>query len=333
MINLLLSLIIITHSPESAERCQSCHSEIYKNWRNSAHSRSTTNPAFLSALKEIMFRGKKNDVKFCLSCHTPITLFNKDINLKEKITLEGVTCDFCHSIRGLTEREQKIIPVLEPGWFKYGPQKKFSPAHGIRASRIFKESSLCEMCHELYSKKNIKIITTFSEWKSSGDKRACQGCHRHGRNIFLISEKGKSSDHSVFTLKLEKTLENSEEKIYLHIKNNLPHSYPTGFPDKALRVDIKVTQQNRVILKKRLEYFKVFADENNMVIPADSPAEKFITSAKMVVEDTRFSPFEEKRELVGKFEHSLTDVIFEVKSYITYGGGKTKPIGFTKFNF
>ena len=86
----------------SAEFCGRCHRAITDAWKTSAHARAMESPLFQQALEltETAFGagGERN----CLACHAPLAGMVQDTSLRQKVTWEGVTCDYCHSVREVT---------------------------------------------------------------------------------------------------------------------------------------------------------------------------------------------------------------------------------------
>ena len=98
----------------SAKVCGECHVEIYNMWKNSLHAMSIEDPIFQTA-NLIAFKNSNGETKvLCIKCHAPITFWNKDYDLKQDITKEGITCDFCHSVTAVDLKNRKIPSGLSP---------------------------------------------------------------------------------------------------------------------------------------------------------------------------------------------------------------------------
>ncbi len=82
----------------SSEICGKCHQDIYKAWNeDSAHARSVTDPLFRGAVG----RMRDDETHLCMMCHAPTTLVTEDYAGEMALTAEGITCDFCHSIKAV----------------------------------------------------------------------------------------------------------------------------------------------------------------------------------------------------------------------------------------
>jgi len=88
--------------PSSAEFCGDCHRAIEAGWKQSAHSQAVESRLFLDAMKRAEADYGASARKTCLSCHSPIAVESGDLALIKKVSWEGITCDYCHSIRDVT---------------------------------------------------------------------------------------------------------------------------------------------------------------------------------------------------------------------------------------
>ncbi|MBI2982325.1 MAG: hypothetical protein HYY44_08595, partial [Deltaproteobacteria bacterium] len=106
----------------SAKVCGECHQAIYKGWKESMHANAVKDPIFYPIFLEASQRTAGKSDALCLSCHAPTTRLTKDYRLDSPITSEGVTCDFCHSVRGVRLNEPDPF-VIEKTKKKWGPLK------------------------------------------------------------------------------------------------------------------------------------------------------------------------------------------------------------------
>jgi len=80
----------------SAARCGECHTGIYSVWSSSVHALSWTNTTFQTSLKEV--EGNSIVVQSCTNCHSPVATHSEKPPVQQVVN-EGVTCDWCHSIK------------------------------------------------------------------------------------------------------------------------------------------------------------------------------------------------------------------------------------------
>jgi hypothetical protein len=118
----------------------------------------------------------------CLSCHAPLARASNDPDLKLQATWEGVTCDYCHSVREVSVSGSNAVATLKfdpaksgPPWMKPDPHQ-----HGAVAVEVLAKSEFCALCHQYQNAVGVPAITTFAEWKASRygkEGRQCQNCH------------------------------------------------------------------------------------------------------------------------------------------------------------
>ena len=118
----------------------------------------------------------------CLRCHAPLVFLVQDEAGKREKTGEGVNCDFCHRVADVTERSTHLyVAEMGTGGAVYGPAGGVdSSAHPTRQGTVFKDSSLCALCHLDRSTDGFPLENTFEEWRSSEFARrdvGCADCH------------------------------------------------------------------------------------------------------------------------------------------------------------
>ncbi len=196
-ISALISLLPILLSPgvaaaaaptgptyTSARACSSCHKAIYTYWSDSAHARSASSPAFLETLSAAVAGASDKTAaeRACVWCHAPTVLATGDYDLKQPISREGITCDFCHTVADVDMDRPDHPFDLKPGNVKRGPmQYAKSPAHKTEYSALHRASPLiCAACHEMKNANGVAVLSTYTEWKEGPypDRGVpCQECH------------------------------------------------------------------------------------------------------------------------------------------------------------
>jgi hypothetical protein len=321
--------------------CGQCHEAIYNKWKDSMHSLSIADPIFdLAFMQSIKLKGE-NAKRMCLRCHAPVTQFNGDYGLRDSITKEGITCDFCHSISGV-EVDSKTDPYkLSPGKRKWGPLRKASsPAHEVEESEWFRRSEFCGACHEFTGKGGVVVMGTYSEWKQgpyAKEGKTCQDCHmpmtdepiiRKGAGLKETPNKVNLHDlqggHSLEQLsKALKVRIASVDRVKSGVKVKViltnvgsGHMIPTGIPSRKLVLRLIVRDAfNQIVMQDEKLFKKVLSDESGAVLESD--AELLLNSA-MVVSDNRIAP-KEAREVEFSFSYPEKKRInIEVKAYYSY---------------
>ena len=174
----------------SAEECARCHVDIHRYWEASMHSQAAENARFQARLQELRAQGIAEPI--CVRCHAPAAVYMKDTRWEKKVSWEGVTCDFCHSVRGT--RPDPVNPfVIVPGNVKTGPLKDATPTtHAAQYSEVYTSSELCAPCHQFVNSKGFEVLTTFAEWKASpyaAKNITCQTCHMRAASGKVVDPK------------------------------------------------------------------------------------------------------------------------------------------------
>ncbi|UCD57074.1 MAG: cytochrome c family protein [Candidatus Hydrogenedentota bacterium] len=170
----------------SPERCKTCHSEIYGQWKGSMHSNSWNDPFFQALMKVASKETGGLTDKLCLGCHTPVGVISGEIppvdasNLSEVASM-GVFCDFCHTV-SKTKGVGNVPAISEPGTVKRGPfEDSKSPFHRAEFSKLHTSPEFCGLCHNVsHPLSGLPIEQTYSEWLMGPYRSAgvpCQHCH------------------------------------------------------------------------------------------------------------------------------------------------------------
>jgi hypothetical protein len=94
-------------------------------------------PLFQDALDVAEARFGAAARRTCLKCHAPVAVEKGDLNLRQKVSWEGVTCDYCHSIKDVSLGGPNPKAVVEFSIVKSGPFKDAdSSAHGMSTPKF-----------------------------------------------------------------------------------------------------------------------------------------------------------------------------------------------------
>ncbi len=184
-----------------AGECGVCHEEIYSQWQTSMHSKAATDRLFQQLLPQAARDLGERGIGFCLTCHTPVATVSKEVGIYKPVSLpltlssaamEGVTCDFCHTISGNEHFGKDIstgayrYPRKGQTAVKYGTHADASTMnHLSKESKFLQSAEFCGICHKFnHPFSGAALQDTHEEWKSgpysksakSGGKR-CQDCH------------------------------------------------------------------------------------------------------------------------------------------------------------
>jgi hypothetical protein len=165
----------------SAAECGRCHTQIYREWRQSVHAQAWTDLQFQAELH------KEPGVRWlCVNCHTPlvnqidsvvVALHAGDVERPARranpafdasLRSEGITCASCHVRDGAVE----------------GPFGAAGAPHAVRLNPAFRKADQCLRCHQAvqaYPGKNfVCTFQTGDEWRAgphAARGRICQDCH------------------------------------------------------------------------------------------------------------------------------------------------------------
>ncbi|MBM2834697.1 MAG: hypothetical protein HW406_1858 [Candidatus Brocadiaceae bacterium] len=202
----------------SADSCKDCHQEIYDQWRESMHSKSSTNPVFQACWTV------RNNPPFCSNCHFPMLEQKPKILRGFMLIKEGVTCVVCH-LRNKT---------------LYGPReiKEGEAPHPVRYDPSFQKSEFCYTCHSWgFPRARIKqTCSTSDEYKMSERKETCQDCHMSKKEGFASLGRPKH----IYGMHDQKSSRNPEE-LRQALKVELKTERDTYKPGDKLKAEIRIT--------------------------------------------------------------------------------------------
>lgn len=301
---------------QSSAVCQKCHVEIHNAWKNDLHAMSLDDPMFMASYLESYFVTSGQAKFLCLPCHAPVTHINKDFDLKKDITKEGVTCDFCHSIKSVYPGRFPDAFEFETAGIIRGPrQKSSSPAHQTEPSELFTSSEFCAGCHEYVNGNGIPILATFSEWKDSPYAKEgvpCQQCHMPMVAGNIVSPEIKSSEQKMVnrhaisaahsTEQLQKAVELAIKRVdrddnFVYVEVELTnvgsgHAVPTGIPTRKLILWLELRTPTEYYSQNKI-YQRLLQDKEGKI------SEKMIDlfqRASAVAVDNRLKPRDTKKE-------------------------------------
>lgn len=315
--------------PPSGERfrtsfyCAECHEDRYKEWSSTMHALAVSDPIFRSAyMKAILFESSNRE--YCLKCHSPIIKTTKDFNLTKSISVEGVTCNFCHNVEKVDIGNNSY--TLNNNGTMVGPYKdSFSAKHPSNYSELLTKSEFCAGCHE-FSLNGIPISETYSEWKEgpySKEGVQCQDCHMAVTPGYSSNgiEREKVYKHfwygghtgqfleRAFDVEYQINKEGKKANIVLNITNKgVGHKIPSGFPSRQVVLGLVVTDDNnKEIYNDKKIYTKTLVDQYGNDV-------QDFWRASSITSDNRIKPRESRIET---FEFDIPDGTNKMEVHIT----------------
>ncbi len=184
------------------EVCADCHSEIFKQWKGSMHSKAFVDPVWRAATKIFSKHAstleQKLEMRSCVKCHTPLgfrsySIFSPedDYDKLEDLPAQGIFCNWCHNINEVKHLGDAGYEVDAGGGesdpsIMLGPFKDASSDfHPTKFSELHTKSDFCGLCHNVsHAANKLPIEQTYDEWKKSpyntGNPETtvnCQDCH------------------------------------------------------------------------------------------------------------------------------------------------------------
>ncbi len=296
--------------------------DIHSDWIESAHANAVTDPAFQAGLEESVARHGEDSKRLCLSCHAPTTRFTHSTNLQDPLVREGITCDFCHTVKSVDLSRPDSPFEMVPGRVKYGPfQYAPSPAHGTAFSILHRNKpTFCAPCHEYKTAGGFPALTTYTEW-TQGPYPAlgvsCQDCHMALVQGSTAQPEVKTRDTGSYRfINLHKLVgggslgqlrrgldlkilvaEPRGESGYVEVEivnSAAGHKIPTGLPSKQLVLTVRALAADRETFSQSRVYERKVLDEKGRVVRSDG--DLFLLAAK-VQSDNRIAPREKRREV------------------------------------
>jgi len=300
----------------SAEICGRCHRSILDAWKSSAHAKAMESPLFQEALEITEADFGAASRKVCLGCHAPTAVLANDPKLHRKVSWEGVTCDYCHSLRDVSMSDGNPKANVEFSLVKSGPLKDaVAPVHGTAFSPVHTSSLACAPCHEYRNSQGLAVLTTYGEWKNSRygkEGKTCQSCHMYEVAGDVVDPKIRASSgakvnlhqmpgsHSLemltrtITARLSTSREKDRLKLSVEIANIAAgHFVPTGSPMRQLVMEVRADSYDGKHFREERHYRRRVADAKGQELRLEPAA--FLRGAK-VISDTRLGPDEKRVE-------------------------------------
>jgi len=304
----------------SSATCAECHQQIHSMWQRSMHGLSFSDPVFQVSYMRAYLETEGKASQTCLRCHAPVAVLTGDLELKDPISREGITCDYCHSVASVDLKRVSGPYEVRLDGVKRGPLADAdSPAHEVAKSPVHESAEFCAGCHEYSTPRGLAIFSTYSEWKSSRyakEGTTCQSCHmpsmpgstvrpdlgvrRPTINLHDISG-GHSSDRvqraaAAKILRLERETRD-RAVVEVEVANVASgHAIPTGLPTRKLVLQVLLSVDGKHVRRFERTYQRVLLDREGKRILEDH---RTILDAYSLLDDNRLGPGERRIEQFG----------------------------------
>ncbi len=300
----------------SAENCGRCHRAIHAAWKSSSHATAMESRLFQDALEMAESDFGAGARKTCLGCHAPMAVSSGDLGLMRKVSWEGVTCDYCHSIRAVTltgpnPRANVLFSSVKTGPFP----DSVSNGHETQFSALHTSSAVCAPCHEYRNAAGFPVLTTFSEWQGSRyakEGKQCQSCHMARVAGDVVDPHVSRSAHvkinlhqmpgshsldqltSAVRAQLNAVRDGGNLRVSVELTNRTAgHSFPTGSPLRQLVLEVRADSGAGQHFREERIYARQVADQAGKPVTREHVA--FLKAAKLL-SDTRLAAGESRTE-------------------------------------
>jgi hypothetical protein len=184
-----------------SDSCGNCHGQIYQEWSEGKHARSSTDRHFVNLYDGGTWQGEMkagwslldelpDGAGVCAACHAPAADYDSlnvfDLRKAKDKSGAGIHCDYCHKIAGVKNKDIGLthgrygLQLLRPpaGQLFFGPLDDADRGEDV-FSPTYRQSIYCASCHE-GTVFGVPVYTTYSEWLASPARREgkqCQDCH------------------------------------------------------------------------------------------------------------------------------------------------------------
>ncbi len=300
----------------SAEVCGRCHRAIFDAWKLSSHAQAMESRLFQDVLEMAETEFGPAARKTCLGCHAPLAAPAGDLGLVKKVSWEGVTCDYCHSLREVSLQGPNPVVTLTQTSVKSGPLQETAPApHGTVFSAVHTSSLVCAPCHEYRNASGFPVLSTYSEWLNSSygrEGKQCQSCHMskvagdvvdprvQRSSVARINLHQMPGSHSLeqltsaFRAHMTTLRDGDKLQVVVEVSNQKAgHYLPTGSPLRQIVLEVRADSYAGQHFREERTYARTVADSQGTVLRREHVA--FLKAAK-VVSDTRLAPSEKRTE-------------------------------------
>ncbi len=320
---------------QSARICGSCHEDILFKWAHSMHALAYTDRVFRQALLEAYYYSEGKAAERCLRCHSPTAVETGDFLGKQDLTLEGVTCDYCHSIDGIEEGPHGTLRARIDHSKLHGPLDiPEPPQHSVAKRDYFSRSEICAVCHDYTTEDGTVVFATYAEWRASKYAeigKQCQDCHmprleraqptKTGGRVFndhdLQGGHSKAQIKKAIDARIEEVSRDGDRvRVVVAVENvGAGHSVPTGLPSRMLVLTVTARQRGRKIFSRETVYKRVLLGDDHRVLTEDWEIKLL---SKSVLRDNRIRAGETRREIFVFDASPQDDIVFEVEVAYRY---------------
>ena len=324
-----------------SEECKECHTQIYDEFFNSMHAKSTpSKDPIHNAIWKKHPKNKKFNQYVCGKCHTPTANNLDDMLTKGKKAMpdinnkthqEAISCAYCHRIKDIKKHKgsnTNIINKTQKSYYGNSDNRLESPYHKIieQNNKHIKNGNICMGCHShKVNKHSLTLCATQSE-NDMGEAN-CISCHmpKVKGSASNISDTKTHSFHGfsgahfhsdMLTQYVDISILKNKNDFIITIDNKSPHSLLLH-PLRVGVLKISVKRADKTIKLKKEIFVRVLGKDKKPTMP---------WNADSVVKDTMIKA-NEKREVKRDFKLQKGDKVDIILGWFLVNPKALKKLG------
>ena len=336
---------------EKSELCATCHPEIYKEWSDSYHAKSSLHkdPAHKAVHAKfsayLTAQGKKPNY-LCANCHAPMAnklqeLMSGDATPDSNnwTESEGVGCTFCHRIEAISKGKSFDQYRLNKDGAYHVSEAQGKAPHPTAASSLFATGQVCMGCHSQYINPHEVPICVMTE-EGTGN---CLTCHmpQVAGGPVVGSKAGMHTSHRIpgghdlamlqqaagLDLKIETT--GKERTIVIKVSNSTTHTFPSTNPMRMAFVKVRAKDKSGAVIWENFKQDPLKEDKQSVFSRAFRAGERVGVpswEAEALAFDTRLKAGETRQITypiyslaISEVEAELVYLLFPPKALESFG--------------
>ncbi|WP_417911794.1 multiheme c-type cytochrome [Candidatus Electronema sp. TJ] len=337
---------------EKSEQCAACHSEIYKEWQESFHAKSSVHEdsahkAMHQAFSKFLTDQGKKANYHCAACHAPMADNLKALMSGEAAPdsgnwtqTDGVGCTFCHRIEAVDKGKNFDQYTLgkDGAYHTSRPANPKAP-HPTAQSPLFADGKVCMGCHSQYINPHEVPVCVMTE-EGIGNCVTChmpptEGAPAVGSTAKIHASHRVLGGHDLDMLQKAAALDlkieggGKERAVVVTVKNITEHTFPSTNPMRMAFVKVRTKDKNGAVIwenfkedplkeDKQAVFFKAFKAGDKVGVPSWA-AEGLAFDTRLKVGETRSLSYPIYSPEISEIEAELIYLLFPPKAIDTFG--------------
>ncbi|WP_420208927.1 multiheme c-type cytochrome [Candidatus Electronema sp. JC] len=323
---------------EKSEQCAACHPEIYKEWQESYHAKSSVHEdsahkAVHQAFSKFLTDQGKKPNYHCANCHAPMS-----DNLKELMSGEaepdsgnwtqtdGVGCAFCHRIEAVSKGKSfDQYQLNKDGAYHTSRLASGKAPHPAGQSPLFADGKACMGCHSQYVNPHEVPVCAMTE-EGTGNCVTCHMPQADGPPAVGSAAKTHISHrmpggHDLDMLQKAAALDvrietaGKERSVVVEVKNTTEHTFPSTNPMRMAFVKVRAKDKGGAVIWENFKEDPLKEDKQAVFFRAFRAGERVgvpTWEAESLAFDTRLKTGETRRLSYPIYSPEISEVEAEV---------------------